>query len=180
MASLVRSRLALPARRLFSSTSRAADVLSPHSADTDALSPSALANSSSFENEIDAKSSVRKTAHEAAAASTAAQFAGVQWGNGRIEDIHTPIYPTHDVPRRPGFPALADAPLHKHVNFPVPFLKPQDASFTPPQTRGEDTNAKQLAVLAALTGLTQPELRKLHNYTGHFMVAAHQTKKGKM
>lgn len=173
MASLVRTRLGLRSLaplRSFGTSSRALSVLNPHE-DT----------YGEFE-----ETSVRSTAEEAAADPAAIyEAAGAEWGSGRLTDIHKPMYVTNDVPRRPAFPAGprgidADAPLHKHVNFPVPFLRPVEEGFPKPETRGEDQLEKQMSILGALTGLTQRELRTLHKYTGKHMMAAHQTKKGKM
>ena len=179
MASLARTRLCLRSlqaqlpsvpSRSFGTSSRALSVLNPHEDTYGEYEPA----------------SVRATAEEAAADPAAIyEAAGAEWGSGRLSNIHKPLYKTNDVPRRPAFPAGPrgidpDAPLHKHVNFPVPFLRPVDPNHPKPETRGEDQAMKQMSVLGALTGLSMSELRGLHKYVAKVMMAAHQTKKGKM
>lgn len=175
MATLVRTRLggvrALPAR-LFSSSAPARDVLSPHEPEegAGALPPSGAS----------AEASAAAAAHASKAELEAKWGAGVQWGRGQLADMHTPIYPMHDVPRRPGFPGMPDAPVHKHINYPVPFLQPVEKDVRKPETVGEDQNSKQMDVLTAVMGMRKGEIRRLHQYTAHHMPATVQTKKGKM
>lgn len=151
--SLVRSRqLALRSVRAFSSTSRAANA---------ELQSGDAAESSSPAPRPD-------------------EGMAVQYGSPRITDIHKSVYPTYDNPRRPEYPThFKDAPLHKHVNYPLPILAPRKDGKVP-ETLGENTKVKQEILLSSLTGLSKAEFNNLTRFTPITKRVVNMTKKGKM
>lgn len=180
MASLVRTRLGARAVRSFGTSSRVFDSV-PSDSNVEAVRQTAseAADAVAASASVQAQAESRGQRGQRVLPLPAEQPQPL-WGRGQLGDVHTPIYKTHAVPRRPSFPTMPDAPLHKHVNFPLPFLEPPPADLEPPETLGEDRQEKQLAVLGAITGLNKGELRGLHRFTGKVSLVAHQTKKGKM